>query len=216
MLAQTNTSNQSSSSSPCLQAELLSCERDERWLFQNLSFSLNAGQVVRIAGPNGSGKSTLIRILMGLSAGYEGHLRWQGKPIDHVRDDFFRSALYLGHQVGVKGRLSAEENLQFWAPNADKKAIYEALSKVGLQGFEDLPTSGLSAGQQRRVALARLFLEEHKSVWVLDEPFTAIDAAGVTWLEHLIQDKAREGGLVILTTHHSLNISHEQIVLGDV
>lgn len=191
----------------------LYCERDDRVLFSQLEFELSGGDLVRIMGPNGAGKSTLMRILVGMSAGYEGDVLWKGVPLHKARYDFHSELLYLGHQVGVKGNLTPEENLRWLVPTASTDDIYDALAKVRLNGFEDMMTHGLSAGQQRRVALARLFIEP-KSVWILDEPFTAIDKDGVAELEQLLVAKAQAGGLVIVTTHHDLAVEHKTIVLG--
>ncbi len=191
----------------------LFCERDDRVLFDGLNFDFQSGQIIRIAGPNGAGKSTLMRILLGMSAGFEGDLTFNGKPLNKVRYEFNAQLLYLGHQVGIKGNLTPEENLKALNPNADKNTIYTALDKVGLRGFEDLLCQGLSAGQQRRVALARLFIES-KKLWILDEPFTAIDKDGVAELESIIVDHAKQGGLVILTTHHEISADVTTLMLG--
>ncbi len=198
---------------PCLSARGLFCERDDRILFSNLDLNFFYGDITRIAGPNGSGKSSLMRILLGLSAGYEGQLFWQGQAMDSCLYEFRSQLLYLGHQVGVKGSLTPEENLNWHCPNASQREIYTALKRVGLQGYEDLQTNGLSAGQQRRVALARLFLDD-KPVWILDEPFTAIDKNGIEELEQVLLNHAKKGGLVILTTHHDLSVPVKTITLG--
>ncbi len=208
-----------------LSGRSLFCERDERILFSELNFDFCPGDIVRIAGPNGSGKSSLMRILLGLSAGFEGQLFWHGQDMAQNVYDFRSQLLYLGHQVGVKGNLTPEENLNWCCPTASQQQIYSALEKVGLRGFEDLLTHGLSAGQQRRVALARLFISGQlneglngglgdKKVWVLDEPFTAIDKQGVGELEQVIINHAQNGGLVILTTHHDLAVPVKTILLG--
>lgn len=199
----------------CLRGTDLYCERDDRVLFNGLSFEFSAGQIVRIAGPNGSGKSTLIRILLGMSAGYGGQLSWNGVSLDKVRYDFNQQLLFMGHEVGIKGNLTPEENLKALNPKANKQDIYKALKKVGLLGFEDLLSSGLSAGQQRRIALARLFIEQ-KAVWILDEPFTAIDKEGVAELESTLTQHADNGGLVILTTHHDIAAPVTTLMLGQV
>lgn len=197
-----------------LSGQDLYCERDDRVLFDGLSFDWHKGQIVRISGANGSGKSTLIRILLGLSASYEGQLFFSGQPMKHATYDFRNALLYLGHQVGIKTSLSPEENLNWLCPQANRSEVYQALEKVGLKGFEDVLASGLSAGQQRRVALARLYLED-KTIWILDEPFTAIDKDGVAQLEQRIIEHAQAGGLVILTTHHQLAVDVEEVALGE-
>lgn len=195
-------------STALLQVDNLFCERDERVLFEDLCFSVSVGDVIQIEGQNGSGKTTLLRILSGLSNHYEGDLLWQGQPIHEVRDDFRRELLYFGHHPGVKAILTPEENLRWYAamhPNIQAEDIFMALEKVGLQGFEDSPCHTLSAGQNRRVSLARLYLSRAK-LWILDEPFTAIDKKGVAEKEQLILDHASQGGCVILTTHHELGV----------
>jgi len=191
-----------------LEVKNLFCERDERILFSNFSLQINTAEVVQVIGQNGSGKTTLLRILCGLSDAYTGNIFWQGKPLDEVRDEFYQSMLYVGHLSGVKGTLTAEENLH-WMMQLDKSlnkcSIMDALKQVGLYGFEDVPCHSLSAGQQRRVGLARLYLSS-APLWILDEPFTALDKKGVGEKEALIANHVHEGGSVILTTHHDLMI----------
>lgn len=198
-------------STALLQVEQLYCERDDRILFEDLSFTVNAGEVIQVEGQNGSGKTTLLRILSGLSSHYEGAIYWKGSPLSDVQDDFRRELLYFGHHPGVKAVLTPEENLQWYAamhPAINGENIAMALDKVGLRGFEDSPCHALSAGQNRRVSLARLYLT-HAKLWILDEPFTAIDKKGVAQKEQLILDHAAKGGSVILTTHHELAISEK-------
>ncbi|MFW1677703.1 cytochrome c biogenesis heme-transporting ATPase CcmA [Pontibacter sp. JAM-7] len=189
-----------------LQANALFCERDERVLFENLKFELHRGDVLQIEGQNGSGKTTLLRILSGLSSHYEGELYWCGEPLADVRESFQAQMLYFGHHPGVKAMLTPEENLRWYTavhPALDATSISSALDKVGLRGFEDVPCHSLSAGQNRRVSLARLYLSQ-APLWILDEPFTAIDKRGVAEKEALIRQHAEQGGAVILTTHHEL------------
>ena len=205
-------------SSPLLEARNLFCERDERILFDNLSFTLNAGEILQVEGPNGSGKTTLLRMLAGLSIAFDGELLWKGKSMADERDDFLASLLYFGHLPGVKATLTAEENLRWYCavhPLTRIAGIPEALARVGLRGFEDVPCHSLSAGQNRRVSLARLYFSE-APLWVLDEPFTAIDRRGVADKEALIAAHAAKGGSVILTTHHELGIRDNvrQLSLG--
>lgn len=203
---------------PLLQGRQLFCERDERVLFAGLDFSIAAGEVLQVEGPNGSGKTTLLKIISGLSRDFEGALFWRGEPVAEVRDDYFSSMLYFGHLPGVKAVLTPIENLRWYAalhpamPAGDEE-IMQALDKVGLYGFEDVACHSLSAGQNRRVSLARLYLSK-APLWILDEPFTAIDKAGVAAKEQLIADHAKQGGSVILTTHHELAIASRQLSLG--
>ncbi len=191
-----------------LEVKNLFCERDERILFENFSFQINPAEVVQIVGQNGSGKTSLLRILCGLSDAYTGEIYWQGQAIDEVRDEFYQSMLYVGHLAGVKSVLTPEENLRWMMQlnkGLNKCSIMDALQQVGLFGFEDVPCHSLSAGQQRRVGLARLYLSS-APLWILDEPFTALDKKGVQEKERLIASHVHEGGAVILTTHHDLMV----------
>jgi len=191
-----------------LRVESLFCERDERVLFEGLNFTVSQGEIIQIEGPNGSGKTTLLRILSGLSGAYEGELFWKGETISSARIDFLSNLLYLGHKPGVKAVLTPVENLRAlmgMRQNISDKQIHEALEKVGLYGYEDTPCHNLSAGQHRRVSLARLYLSSD-ALWVLDEAFTAIDKAGVKALENLFEQRAEKGGTIILTTHHELQL----------
>ncbi len=193
---------------PLLKVANLYCERDERVLFNGLSFELEAGEVLQIEGQNGSGKTTLLRILSGLSHSFEGEIYWRGEPMADVVTEFRGSLLYFGHQPGVKATLTPQENLGWYAalhPGTDTASVDEALRLVGLAGYEDIPCHMLSAGQHRRVSLARLYLSK-APLWILDEPFTAIDKKGVAQKEQLILRRAAAGAAVILTTHHELRL----------
>lgn len=195
-------------SKPLLEVNRLYCERDDRVLFSELEFQLSAGEIMQIEGQNGSGKTTLLRILSGLSLDHEGEIRWRGEPVAAVRERFCAEMLYLGHQAGVKAALTPAENLRWYAalqPACASADIALALERVGLRGYEDVPCHALSAGQTRRVSLARLYLSR-APLWILDEPFTAIDKQGVAAKEKLLREHARRGGSVILTTHHELAI----------
>ncbi|GMQ47185.1 cytochrome c biogenesis heme-transporting ATPase CcmA [Vibrio sp. 10N] len=203
-----------------LEVTNLTAIRDERVLFENLSFSLQSGDLVQIEGRNGTGKTTLMRIVAGLGDKEEGAIKWNGESIQSNREDFHQSLLFLGHQTGVKRDLTAFENLRFYqsihAPHTSDQQIFTALTQVGLAGREDVPVAQLSAGQQRRVALARLWLSE-QMLWILDEPLTAIDKQGVKVLENLFLEHANKGGIVLLTTHQDMfsdNPKLKKITLG--
>lgn len=198
-----------------LDAIKLTCTRDERTLFNALSFSVSAGEMVQVAGQNGAGKTSLLRILAGLSQAEEGEVRWQGQILQRSRDVYHHDLLWFGHQPGIKSALTAFENLSFFHGGSSAAQRWQALAEAGLVGFEDMPVSQLSAGQQRRVALARLWLSKAK-LWILDEPFTAIDVAGIEKLTQQMVRHTGEGGMVILTTHQPLALSSmRQIALQE-
>lgn len=189
-----------------LEIRNVTCIRDERVLFEQLSFTISNGELIQIEGQNGAGKTTLLRIIAGLGYADEGDIYWNGESIKKNREEFHSDLLFLGHHTGVKRELTAFENLAFYQSmhsNYNEEAIWDALARVGLAGREDVTAGQLSAGQQRRVALARLWLSNHK-LWVLDEPLTAIDKQGVKVLEQLFMSHAKQGGIVLLTTHQDL------------
>ncbi|USD65999.1 cytochrome c biogenesis heme-transporting ATPase CcmA [Vibrio sp. SCSIO 43136] len=199
----------------------LTAIRDERVLFEELSFRVQPGELIQIEGRNGTGKTTLLRIIAGLGDHEGGEIEWKGESIFSSRDNYHQDLLFLGHQTGVKRELSGFENLMFYQQihqqKNDPQAILDALTQVGLAGREEVPVAQLSAGQQRRVALARLWLSNHP-LWILDEPLTAIDKQGVKVLEQLFLNHAQNGGMVMLTTHQDMfadNPLLRKIRLGD-
>jgi heme exporter protein A len=185
---------------PLLAAHSLSLERGGRELFQDLSFEVHPGHLLQIEGSNGAGKTSLIRILAGLSRyGFDGRVS-RHTPL-----------LYLGHQSGVKALLTPRENLAWHVAGEGQysdEQIETALAKVGLYGYEEVPSHALSAGQHRRVNLARLYLSQCP-LWLLDEPFTAIDKTGVLELEALLVRHVEAGGAVVMTSHQALQVSYE-------
>lgn len=190
-----------------LQTRALTCERDWRVLFSGLDLQLQRGQMLQVSGPNGSGKTSLLRLLAGLMQPTEGEILVQGRPLGRQRHELASQSLWIGHAAGIKGLLTPEENL-IWLTalqhGADLDEIRAALAIVGLRGFEDVPCHTLSAGQQRRVGLARLHLPRAPLLWILDEPFTALDKKAVAELERHLAAHCEQGGMVIFTTHHEL------------
>lgn len=197
-----------------LEAKDLECIRGDRRLFRALSIHLATGEVLYINGPNGSGKSTLLRTLCGLFQPTKGEVSWNGVPINLLREEFSKDVLYIGHKAGIKDDLSALENLRV-ASRLDGIQINEtqagqALDQMGLRGFEDLPCKQLSQGQKRRVALSRLVLGKAR-LWVLDEPFNALDTKAVAAVQELLVTHLSNGGMLILTTHHEVSLSFGKI-----
>jgi heme exporter protein A len=184
----------------------LSCERDQRLLFDQLSFQLNKGEVLQIKGPNGAGKTTLLRILCGLYDEFEGKVNWQLE----------QHPLYLGHKPGVKDLLTTAENLRWLCGLHDMKVtadkLASGLSEVGLKGYDDIPCGHLSEGQRKRVNLARFYLLD-AMVWLLDEPFSAIDVEGVTRFEALMSRHVADGGAIIIISHQIIDVEADVRVL---
>jgi heme exporter protein A len=197
-------------STTLLEARGLECIRGDRILFTNLSFKLSAGTALRVEGPNGAGKTSLLRILCGLSLPSEGEVCWRGGDITKLMSEFLDEVAYVGHIHGVKGDLTPLENLDIarsLAGIAQEITSAEALAVLGLEGYEDLPCRMLSAGQRRRVALARLLVVSAR-LWILDEPYTALDTTGIATVEVLITEHLISGGVAVFT-------SHQPITLGD-
>lgn len=208
------------STDPALRIDALSCVRGDRMLFRDLDFDLDAGELLHLKGENGSGKTTLLRALAGLLLPESGEIRWRGADIRRLREEYSRHLLYLGHLNGIKGDLTAVENLRITAVldgfRLTESRAWEVLGKIGLRGHEDLPSKHLSQGQKRRVALARL-LVNRASLWILDEPFTALDVAAVQLLQEVIRRHIDNGGLAVVTTHQAVAMIGEQtrsITLG--
>jgi heme exporter protein A len=191
-----------------LSAHQLSCARGDRTLFSGVSFSLGEREWLHVKGSNGAGKTTLLRALVGLAPQQEGTIVWRGEPAPS--DAFRRELLYLGHHAAVKEELTPLENLR-QAAAVDGLALSErdalaALIRMGLRGREALPVRVLSAGQKRRVLLARLLTRPAK-LWVMDEAFNALDVAAVQLLGELVQAHLDNGGLAVLTSHQPLPVS---------
>lgn len=190
----------------------LGCIRGERVLFKNLSFELNSGKLLYVQGENGSGKTTLLRTLCGLSLPAAGDILWNQQKIKALAEDYYGQVLYIGHLAGIKEDLTAIENIQFSIAltgyTASREHAITALEALGVARCADLPTRVLSQGQKRRVALAQLWLQNDPKkmpLWILDEPFTALDVDMIDKLTQHIEFYVKNGGLAIFTSHQAPN-----------
>jgi len=190
-----------------LEAHELECVRDDRTLFSNLDFRLERGQALILEGRNGSGKTSLLRILCGIRLPDAGTVTWGKADINRLGPDYHVHTAYVGHRDGIKLDLTPRENLAMaralGRPN--DITLETALEKVDLCGFEDVPTRNLSAGQQRRLALARLLVTD-TTLWILDEPFTSLDVHGIRVVEELLEAHTAHGGILAVTSHHAINL----------
>ena len=211
----TEISNIPSQSGPALQAHALACVRGERKLFSGLDLKLSAGECLHIRGENGVGKTSLLRILTGLSKPELGQVLWNGQTISSDPSIFHRDVLFLGHRDALKEELTALENLQMYAAlDAAKLSLEKALSalaRFGLRGRENLPVHCLSAGQKRRVLMARMLTREAR-LWVLDEPFNALDVEAIAQLEQLIVEHLAAAGIVVFTSHQAVTLPNLKVL----
>ena len=193
-----------------LEVSNLACSRGDHRLFSGLSFALHPGQIMQVQGENGSGKTSLLRTLCGFIIPDEGKIAWRGEDVRDLDEDYCAELLYLGHLNAVKDELSGLENLRISAGlsgvELDEKEALAALRRMGLRGRERLPAKVLSQGQRRRVALARL-LTSDASLWILDEPLTALDVGAVALIQELVAEHLARQGMVIFTTHQPLQVA---------
>ena len=193
-----------------LETHALACERGGLRLFSGVSFALEAGTLLRLRGRNGTGKTSLLRILSGLTRAAEGEVRWKGTRLDDLAEDYGQDLLYIGHAPGLKDEMSVLENLDFHVRlhgrNVDEAGLRAALAAVGIARLADLPVRYLSQGQRRRAALARLPLSGAQRLWLLDEPFAALDDEAIEQVRRLVAAHLRDGGIVVLTSHQEVDI----------
>jgi heme exporter protein A len=194
-----------------LQLDNLACTRGSRQLFGGLSLSVKPGELLRVRGANGAGKTSLLRMLCGLLLPTNGQVLWCGKPLNVQRDRLGQDLMYLGHAAALKDELSPLENLfdacALGGHIPTEPAALAALEGAGLRSHARTPARRLSQGQRRRSALARLALSQHAPLWILDEPFNALDIAANAWLTGLIEGHLKNAGMVVLTSHQDMPIA---------
>jgi len=195
--------------SACLiRTENLCFERDEIKVIDRVNLELNSGDLLQVEGCNGSGKTTLLRLLTTAIKPTSGRIFYQEKKLSDCRYEYCSNIIFIGHQIALKERLTPVENLNWLSPiGLSQDSINRALDLVGLRDFETAPSWSLSAGQKRRVALARLIVSNAK-IWFLDEPFTAIDTQGIGLMRQLIDDHVSKGGAVVFSTHQSVDMKN--------
>jgi heme exporter protein A len=188
------------------EARAINAWRGDRHILRDVSFSVSPREFLKVTGPNGVGKTTLLRVICGLMPAETGDLLWRGQPIRGRRDEFNIELGYLGHLNSLKADLTARENLKFLAglrSSLTAALIDATLDRVGILSRGDLPARSLSAGQKRRLSLARLLLAD-AALWIMDEPVTNLDTAGIALVEELIVEHAEQGGMVIAAAHQRL------------
>ena len=200
-----------------LQIENLACIRDQRVLFEHLNLSLSGGQMLLVEGRNGSGKTSLLRIITGLKMAEEGEILWCGESIAKRGADYYEQVSYIGHHDGVKRDLTCLENLRLVQAMGKPSGIDLdlALERVNLYQYGDTPVSNLSAGQKRRLALARLIVTDSK-IWILDEPFTSLDKASMGLFQSMFEEHLQTGGLIVMTSHHDIEMPGADLIRLDL
>ncbi len=199
--------------SALLQTRDLSCVKDDRTLFAELNIDLKAGQILLVEGKNGSGKTSLLRILTGLSLPESGEVLWEGEPISEVGADYYEQVNYVGHHDGIKRDLTCLENLRLVQAMGKPEPIDldDALEKVNLYRFGENFVATLSAGQKRRLAMARLVVTE-ALLWIMDEPFTSLDKASMAMFQEMFEQHLERGGIIVMTSHHDIEMPNSDVV----
>jgi len=201
-----------------LELDNLECTRGERPLFRALSAVVPGGTLLRVHGANGAGKTSLLRMLCGLLTPSAGEVRWRGHAVVGMREDFSRELLYLGHMPALKNDLTPVENLvaacTLGGTQPSSAGASAALASAGLRGYDHTPSRHLSQGQRKRVSLARLVLDTAIPLWVLDEPFNALDSGATAWLVSLLAAHLGHSGIVVLTSHQPVDFPSEVVQMG--
>jgi heme exporter protein A len=195
-----------------LQTRQLSCIRNDRTLFERLDLSLDAGEMLVVEGPNGCGKTSLLRILTGLRLADSGAVLWRGEAIDRLAGDYYEQVAYIGHHDGIKHELSCLENLRLARAMGIPTStdLDDVLERVNLYAYGDSEVGSMSAGQKRRLALARLLATE-SLLWILDEPFTSLDRASMALFADLFEQQLQRGGLIVVTSHHEIDLPRQSV-----
>jgi heme exporter protein A len=190
----------------------LSVVKRDRLLFENLNFAVERGGLLYVKGQNGAGKTSMLRVLAGLVDADSGKVYFSQQNIKDCRENYHQNLVYFGHKLGINQTLSALENLQYWCKQhqvvISVDTIFDTLAQLNLVGLEDIPVANLSAGQQRRVALARFWFKQDAKLWILDEPFTALDTQGIALLSKQITKFLGGGGAVVMTSHQQLKLDY--------
>ena len=192
----------------------LECVRGDRPLFSHLTFRLNPGELLHVTGANGSGKTTLLRTLCGLTHAATGEVRWQGSTIHELGDDYLSQLSYIGHSNGIQGELTLEENLRTavcLSGGTNTTLIAKTLVRLGLVAYRHFPAKILSQGQKRRLALARLEVQQ-KPLWILDEPLSALDVNSVALMTEILIEHLARDGLIIMTSHQDVAVETKTIL----
>ena len=202
--------------SELLKTKNLTCKRSEKIIINNLNFAIPQGKNVEVIGSNGSGKTTLLRALLGLVPETEGEILWHGKNIKQVENNFYKSCFYQGHKLGIKKSLTVLENLKH--PNfpliSEEEKLYSAAKKVGISDLMHRVSSNLSVGQIKRIALARLLICDF-DLYLIDEPFTALDNEGTDLIQSIIAELNNRGSSFLVTGHRESELISDKIYLGD-
>lgn len=192
--------------------------RGERHVLQGVDLNVGPGELLHVSGPNGTGKTTLLRVVSGLLRPESGTVTWRGQPIAAVRPEYYGALAYASHEPALKSDLTALENLRFAVGLKRRVTTAElraSLQRTGVEDCADLPSRVLSAGQRRRVAMARV-VSFRAPLWLLDEPYTNLDTAGAALMTSLLEDHVRSGGMVLVVAHHDLHLAgpSRQLSLG--